>query len=70
MMMSLNKVWYRLRHVWHLLRRLSGDDAYEQYLKHHAEFHACSIDVPPVLSRKEFFKYWQDSKWSGIKRCC
>lgn len=69
-MLMLNKVMYRIRHVWHLFRRLSGDDAYEQYLKHHAEYHASSIDAPAVLSRKEFFKYWQDSKWEGIKRCC
>jgi uncharacterized short protein YbdD (DUF466 family) len=70
LMMMLNKMWYRIRHLWHLFRRLSGDDAYERYLKHHAEFHASSIDAPAVLSRKEFFKYWQESKWEGIKRCC
>jgi uncharacterized short protein YbdD (DUF466 family) len=66
----LNKLRHALKHFWHIFRRLSGDDAYELYLKHHAEFHQSSIDVSAPLSRKAFFKLWQDSKWEGIKRCC
>jgi uncharacterized short protein YbdD (DUF466 family) len=49
---------------------MSGDDAYEQYLAHHAEFHAQTVDAPPPLSRKDFFKLWQDKQWKGVKRCC
>lgn len=63
----------QLSKVWHLVRRLSGDDAYEQYLKHYAEAHVGSADDetrPPLLSREEFFKQWQDGKWKGVKRCC
>jgi len=48
------------------VRRLSGDDAYERYLQHHAEHH--QADAP--LSKEAFFKQWQDEKWNGIKRCC
>lgn len=66
----LNILKKYIKHIWHIIRRLSGDDAYEQYLKHHAEFHASSVDAPAVLSRKAFFEYWQKSKWEGIKRCC
>ena len=51
---------------WRFVRRLSGDDAYERYLRQHAEH---GHEEPP-LSRKEFFKQWQDGKWKGIKRCC
>lgn len=59
---------------WSNVRRLSGDDAYEQYLKHYEEAHA-NVDensetLPPRLSREEFFKQWQDNKWKGVKRCC
>ncbi|MCH9798697.1 MAG: YbdD/YjiX family protein [Betaproteobacteria bacterium] len=61
---------FKLIHLWHILRRLSGDDAYERYLTHHAEFHASMVDAPPPLSRKAFVKLWQDNKWSGINRCC
>ncbi len=61
---------FKLIHLWHILRRLSGDDAYERYLNHHAEFHASMVDAPPPLSRKAFVKLWQDNKWSGINRCC
>jgi len=60
----------KLQHLWHLVRQLSGDDAYERYLKHHAEFHASALDVAPALSRKAFFKLWQNDKWKGVKRCC
>ena len=58
---------------WQSIRQLSGDDAYERYLKHYAEHHAGhgeSENMPPLLSREEFFKQWQDGKWKGVKRCC
>jgi uncharacterized short protein YbdD (DUF466 family) len=55
--------------AWCFVRRLSGDDAYEQYLAHYAEKHADN-DEYPALSKAEFFKQWQDEKWNGIKRCC
>lgn len=60
----------KVRHIWHMVRRLSGDDAYEQYLKHYAAFHANTLDAPPALSRKAFYLLWQDKKWQGVKRCC
>ena len=64
----------KLKVFWHYVRRLTGDDAYEQYLKHFAEHHAdqeFSADEALVpLSREAFFKEWQDKKWKGIKRCC
>ena len=60
----------RLKHLWHIIRRLTGDDAYERYLKHYAEFHQATVDAQPPLSRQEFFKLWQDNKWKGVKRCC
>jgi uncharacterized short protein YbdD (DUF466 family) len=55
-----------LRRLWWAVRRLSGDDAYERYLAHHAEHHP--EEAP--LSREAFFKQWQDNKWKGVKRCC
>ena len=56
-----------LRPLWGAVRRLSGDDAYERYLAHHAAHHR---DGDPPLSRAAFFKQWQDGKWEGVKRCC
>jgi len=68
----------KLKAFWRYVRRLTGDDAYEQYLKHFAENHAVhrvnqtdqAEDTPVPLSREAFFKEWQDKKWKGIKRCC
>jgi len=62
----------RLKVFWQMVRRLSGDDAYEQYLKHYARHHYADADhachLP--LSKADFFRQWQDEKWNGIKRCC
>jgi uncharacterized short protein YbdD (DUF466 family) len=57
---------------WRLLRRLSGDDAYERYLSHIAKHHGsdCDHEMHPPLSKKDFFKQWQNEKWNGVKRCC
>jgi uncharacterized short protein YbdD (DUF466 family) len=52
--------------LWRAIRRLSGDDAYERYLAHHAACHA----ETPVLSRREYFHRREDEKWGGIRRCC
>ncbi len=55
-----------LRRLWKFIRRLSGDDAYERYLAHHAAAHPGE----PPLSRREYFKREQERKWGGIRRCC
>jgi uncharacterized short protein YbdD (DUF466 family) len=47
------------------LRAVSGDDAYERYLTHHARMH----EGPP-LSRKAFYEEREKRKWSGVSRCC
>jgi uncharacterized short protein YbdD (DUF466 family) len=49
-----------------VIRQLSGDDAYERYLTHHAQTH--NDEIP--LSRSEFFKHEQERKWNGVRRCC
>ena len=54
---------------WQAIRRLSGDDAYEQYLRHFADHQTEHANAAP-LSQEEFFKQWQDKKWKGVKRCC
>ena len=48
------------------LRRISGDDAYECYLEHHAQHHAHET----LLDRRAFYLAEQQRKWHGIKRCC
>ncbi|MEY3650878.1 MAG: hypothetical protein RLZZ351_243, partial [Pseudomonadota bacterium] len=50
------------KQIWSSVRQLSGDDAYERYLKHYAEHHAESNEPP--LTKAAFFKAWQDKKWT------
>ena len=56
----------RLGAFWRFIRRVSGDDAYERYLRHHGEAHPHE----PPLDQKAFFRQEQDRKWNGIRRCC
>ncbi|MDR0481174.1 MAG: YbdD/YjiX family protein [Gallionellaceae bacterium] len=51
---------------WRAVRQLSGDDAYERYLAHHA---VCHPGIPP-LSRKEHFRRIEAARWDGVRRCC
>lgn len=57
-----------LKRIWHIVRRLSGDDAYERYLEHWCEHHA--TDEAQPLSRRAFFNAEQERKWNGVRRCC
>jgi uncharacterized short protein YbdD (DUF466 family) len=56
----------RIAGWWQWLRRLSGDDAYDQYLAHQLEAHA---DRQP-MTRAEFYVIRENGKWSGVSRCC
>ena len=55
-----------VRAAWRYVRAVSGDDAFERYLAHHAVHHA----LEPALSRKDFFTDRQRQKWTGVSRCC
>jgi uncharacterized short protein YbdD (DUF466 family) len=56
----------RLREIMALLRRLSGDDAYERFVAHRCALHPGE----PVPSRREFWRSEVDRKWQGVTRCC
>ncbi|MDD2801747.1 MAG: YbdD/YjiX family protein [Methylobacter sp.] len=62
----------KFKAAWRLLRRLSGDDAYECYLENYARQHSadCEHGCVAPMSKQAFFKQWQDEKWHGVKRCC
>jgi putative selenoprotein len=59
----------RLTAFWQLLRRATGDDAYERYLAHRATCKE-SEERGPVLDRRAFYLAEQRRKWSGVNRCC
>ena len=54
------------KHLWHYLRQVTGDDAYERYIAHQNQAHAGEA----TLTRQQFFKMRQDEKWSKVSRCC
>ncbi|MBN8444148.1 MAG: YbdD/YjiX family protein [Gammaproteobacteria bacterium] len=64
--MHLVKLLAALKKAWRLIRELSGDDAYERYLRHQILHHP--EETP--LSRQAFFQQEQHRKWHGVKRCC
>lgn len=61
-----NALWRLLWHGWRYLREVSGDDAYERYLKHLAHFHPGERP----MTRAEHFKFRQEQKWDRVSRCC
>ncbi len=60
---TILKAW---RVFWRGLRAVTGDDAYERYLGHHAAAHPGSAP----LSRRAFYEAEQQRQWSRINRCC
>jgi len=65
-----------MRAVWFWLRQVSGDAAYENYLRHNG---ACARDEAvwrgsaasaPPLSRAEFYLDSLRRRYSTISRCC
>jgi uncharacterized short protein YbdD (DUF466 family) len=55
---------------WRFIRRLSGDDAYERYVAHCRDMHETMLNPPPMLTRREFYRWYQEDKWNGPNRCC
>ncbi|MET0984738.1 MAG: CstA-like transporter-associated (seleno)protein [Steroidobacteraceae bacterium] len=55
----------RIATFWRALRQLTGDDAYDRYLRAHSS--RCGR---PLLSRRDFYAQREQSKWSSIQRCC
>ena len=51
---------------WSYIRAVSGDDAYERYLVHHAAAHPGQ----EPMGRKAYFNECQRQKWTGVTRCC
>lgn len=64
--MSMQRLAHWLAASWSMIRTLATDDAYDKYLAHHARAHAGSAP----MSRRAFYLKQQQSKWTGVSRCC
>lgn len=62
----LQQIKLNLRTTWSVIRSLTTDDAYDKYLAHHSAAHG---DSPP-MGRRAFYIKQQQSKWTGVSRCC
>jgi uncharacterized short protein YbdD (DUF466 family) len=61
-----------LRHAWSWLRQVSGDAAYENYLRcntKHSDIGASAAHMP-LLSRGEFYLDSLRRRYSSVSRCC
>jgi uncharacterized short protein YbdD (DUF466 family) len=56
------------RAAWWWLRQVSGDAAYESYVRSHQRKHGCRDTAP--LSREEFYLDTLRRRYSGVSRCC
>jgi uncharacterized short protein YbdD (DUF466 family) len=60
-----------LREIWRWLREVTGDAAYENYLRHCAANAGGPGASPPAkMSRAEFYTDSLRRKYSTINRCC
>lgn len=60
-----------LQSLWWWIRQVSGDAAYENYLRsHHKRRKGCSHGRGEPLSREEFFLDALRRKYTGVSRCC
>ncbi len=64
--LPLERLKRGLQTSWRTVRELTGDDAYERYLAHHAACHGGELP----LDRAAWFKQEQQRKWDGVRRCC
>lgn len=56
----------RLGELGSLVRRATGDDAYERFVAHRRAVHPGE----PLPSRQEFWCGEVDRKWQDVNRCC
>jgi uncharacterized short protein YbdD (DUF466 family) len=60
-----------LRKAWQWLREITGDAAYENYLRHCAANEArTSVSANKKMTRAEFYSDSLHRKYSTINRCC
>lgn len=59
----------RLRVLWWFLRQVSGDAAYENYLRRQCAVHKGAMR-DAILSRQEFYLDALRRRYSGVSRCC
>lgn len=64
--MNMQRLALWVATTWSLIRSLATDDAYDKYLAHHTQAHAGS----PPMGRRAFYLKQQQSKWTGVTRCC
>lgn len=55
-----------LRRCVRAIEALTGEDAYERYLAHHAHRHPGIVP----LSRAAFWRAEPERRWSNVNRCC
>ncbi len=62
-MKAAYSVWL---HIWTGLRAITGDDAYERYVRHCLHRHPGAT----LLDRGSFYRAELDRRWSQVNRCC
>ena len=55
-----------LRQLWGMFRELTGDDAYERYVRHRQGRHPGE----PLLDRAAFYQAELDRRFREASRCC
>jgi len=59
-------LWRSLYTVWHFIREVSGDDAYERYCEHMQRAHP----EKGAMGRHDYYRLRTEDKWQHVSRCC
>jgi len=61
-----NRLGAALRYAWDYLKEVSGENAYDHYLRRHRATHPGK----PPMSRREFYRRRQDERFSNPGSRC
>ena len=70
MMALWRKVMSHAAAAWWWLRQVSGDAAYENYLRSAGRIAALGAGDPGIRSRRDFYLDALRRRYSGVSRCC
>ncbi len=59
-----------LRRVWSWLRQVSGDAAYENYVRYARREAGTTTGSAPLLARDEYYLDSLRRRYSTVSRCC
>lgn len=69
-MLAIRKIWRRVQVVWWMARQISGDAAYENYVRCARKEGRTESAAGPPMSPESFYVDSLRRRYSQASRCC